>query len=175
MQDALNIHQFSLNYFQRRDLWKKSTFSCRWKQIFFYEKIQRPKGILSNRKIICSWSDKLSDSGNLQFIRSCGWNWSPRHSVQLKWIVMIFCACAWASVCVFSVRESGIICSKCAKVFAKPLDSSKPNWKTKQTFHSSIYFKWGRRGKDRLFQERRYRCSTLKTKRIGRNTALADG
>lgn len=77
MQDALNIHQFSLNYVQRRDLSKINIF-MQMETVFFYEKIQRPKGILSNRKIICSWSDKLSDSGNLQFIGSCGWNWSPR-------------------------------------------------------------------------------------------------
>lgn len=70
MQDALNIHQFSLNYFQRRHLSKINIF-MQMETGFFYEKIQRPKGILSNRKIICSWSDKLSDSGN-QFIRSCG-------------------------------------------------------------------------------------------------------
>lgn len=80
--------------------------------------------------------------------------------------------CMGQHVC-FSMRESGIIYSMCAKVSAKLLDSSKPNSRTKQIFHSLIYFK-GAKKKDKLFQERKHRYSTLKTKRIGRNTLLAD-
>lgn len=71
MQDALNIHQCSLDGVQRRNL-SKINILMQMETVLFYKKTQRPKGILSNRKIICSWSDKLSDSGNLQFIGSFG-------------------------------------------------------------------------------------------------------
>lgn len=81
------------------------------------------------------------------------------------------CMCMGLCLCL-CVWESGIICCTCTKVSAKVLDSSKANSRTKQTFHSSIYFK---EKKDKLFQERRHRCSTLKTKGTGRNIPLADG
>jgi len=69
MQDALNIHQSSLDNVQRRNLSKINIF-MQMETVLFYEKTQRPKDILSHRKIICSRSDKLSDSGNLEFIGS---------------------------------------------------------------------------------------------------------
>lgn len=71
--------------------------------------------------------------------------------------------------------EPGVICCTCAKVSAKLLDSSRAESGAKRTFHSSVYFIGRKERKEKLCQERRYRCSALKTKGIGRNSPSADG
>lgn len=81
------------------------------------------------------------------------------------------CVCMVLHVCL-CVWECGIICCMCARVSAKILYSSKANSRRKQRFHSSIYFKEKNR---QTISGRRHRCSTLKTKGIGRNIPLPHG
>lgn len=169
MQDTLNIHQFYLNHFQRRDL---SKINITMQMETGFCSVRRHKGPRA-----FSVTGKLFAVGQTSCLTQVIYS-SSGHVVETEVQDETLCAvkmncndfffiCMGQRMC-FSMKKSRIICSMCAEVSAKPLDSSKPNWRTKQTFTL--------RGekKDKLFQERRHRCSILKTKRIGRNSPLAD-
>lgn len=147
------------------EICQKSTFSSRWKQFYSMRRCRGPRAFSITGKLFavsqtsCLTQVIYSSSGHLvetevQDETLCS---DEINCNDFMCMGLHVCLCVW---------ESEIICCMCAKVSAKLLDSSKANSRTKQTFHSSIYFK-GK--KDKLFQERRHRCSTLKTKGIGRN------
>lgn len=96
-----------------------------------------------------------------------------RLSAQMEWIAMIFCACAWACLCVCEYRNLrlfALLVLRCLQSFWTAAKQTQ-----EETRHFINQFALRGKKKDKLFQEGRHRCSTLKIKGIGRSIPLTDG